>query len=123
MNLFKKITYSEKFKSFISIFIIFFFMNNLIAFGSENKSVSFKSKNSDNEFDEAFFENSIPFNEYDNSENQLKIFFGKWRYPNRSENSFYPDLSIIKNSVSVRDTYKSKLNDMVIKEINHNIFK
>ena len=97
-------------------------MNNLIAFGSENKSFSFKSENN-NELEEAFFKNSIPFNEYDNFENQFKTFFGKWRYPNRYENSFYPDLSIINNSVSLRDLYKSKLNDMVINEINYNDYK
>ena len=117
MKLLKKITNPKKVKSYISVFIIFFFMNNLIAFGSENKSVFIKSKNIDNEFEEAFFKNAIPFSKYDNSESQLKIFFGRWRDPNRSENIFYPDLPIIKNSDLLREIYKSKLNDMAINEI------
>ena len=74
-------------------------MNNLIAIGSENKSELLKNKNTYNKFEEAFFKNTIPYNEYDNSENQLKVFFGRWRYPNRSENIFYPDLFIIKKQV------------------------
>ena len=115
MKLFKKITNPKKFKSFIYLVIFFFFMNDLIAFGSENKSAYLKSKNIDNKFEEIFFKNSIPYNEYDNSENQLKIFFGKWRFPNQSENIFYPDLSTIKNSVYLRELYKSKLNDMIWK--------
>ena len=115
MNLFKKITNFKKVKSYISVFIVFFFMNNLIAFGSENKSVFVKSKNIDNEFEETFFKNSIPYSKYDNTESQLKIFFGKLRDLKRSENIFYPDLSIIKNSDSLREIYKSKLNDMIWK--------
>ena len=123
MKLFKKITNPKKVKSYISVFIIFFFMNNLIAFGSENKSVFLKSKNIDNEFEEAFFKNSIPFSNYDNSESQLKIFFGRWRDPNRTENIFFPDLPITKNSDSLRELYKSKLNDMTINEIKYNVYK
>ena len=90
-------------------------MNNLIAIGSENKSEFLKNNHTNNKFEEAFFKDNIPYNAYDNSENQLKVFFGRWRYPNRSDNIFYPDLSIIKNSVYLRELYKSKLNDMIWK--------
>ena len=113
-----KVTNPEKFKSFISLFIIFFFMNNSIAFGSEKKSTLFKGTISDNQFEEFYFENSIPYSKYDNSESQLQIFFGRWRYPHHSENIFYPDLSIMNTSDSIREIYKSKLNDMTINEIN-----
>ena len=116
MRLLKKRTNPEKYKSFISIFMIFFFMNNLIAFGSENKSVYPNSKNNRNEFENSYFKNSIPYISYDNAESQLEIFFGRWRYLNRSEEIFYPDLSIINYSDSLRELYKSKLNDMVINE-------
>ncbi len=51
-------------------------------------------------------------------ESQLKIFFG--RDSDASENIFYPDLSIISNSDSLREIYKSKLNDMAINEIQYN---
>ena len=123
MKLFNKITKPKKVKSYISVFIIFFFMNNLIAFGSENKSVFIKSKNIDNEFEEAFFKNSIPFSKYDNSESQLKLFYGRWRNPNLTEDIFYPDFPITKNSDSLREIYKSKLNDMAINEIKYNEYK
>ena len=116
MKSFNKITNPEKFKIFISLFIIFSFINNSKAFGSEKKSTLYVS--SDNQFEESYFKNSIPYSEYDNSESQLQIFFGRWRYPNQSENIFYPDLSIINTSDSIREIYKSKLNDMTINETN-----
>ena len=90
-------------------------MNNLIVIGSENKSEFLKNKHTDNKFEEAFFKDTIPYNVYDNSENQLKVFFGRWGNPNQSDNIFYPDLSIIKNSAYLRELYKSKLNDMIWK--------
>ena len=118
MKSFNKITNPEKFKIFISLFIIFSCMNNSKAFGSEKKSTLHKGINSDKQFEESYFKNSIPYSKYDNSESQLQIFFGRWRYPNQSENIFYPDLSIINTSDSIREIYKSKLNDMTINETN-----
>ena len=88
-------------------------MGNLIAIGSENKSVT-KSNRSVKDFEETYFKNSIPYNKYDNSESQLKIFFGKSRDPNQTEDFFYPDLLIINNSDLLREVYESKLNDMGI---------
>ena len=113
MKLFKKSDNPRKFK--FSLFIIFFLMNNLIAIGSENKSELPKNNHTSNKFEEAFFKNTIPYNAYENPENQLKVMLGRWRYPNRSENIYYPDLSIIKNSAYLRELYKSKLNDMIWK--------
>ena len=121
MKLFKKITNSEKVKSFIYLLTFFFFMNNLIAFGTENKSTYLKTKHIDNEFEEAFFKNSIPYKDYDNLDSQIKIFFGS--DSNHSENIFFPDLTIVDISKSLREVYKSKLNDMAIEEINYNIYK
>ena len=116
-----KITNPEKVKRCISSFTIFFLMNNLIVIGSENKSNLVKSNNKDNEFEEIYFQNSIPFNSYDNLENQLKTFFGFYSY--RTESSYYPDLSIINSSKSLREIYRSKLNDMAINDIIYNIDK
>ena len=118
MKLFKKITSPKKVKSFLYVFIVFFFMNNLILLGSENKSVFSKSKNIDDNFEEIFFKYSIPYSKYDDLESQLKIFFG--RDLDRPENIFYPDISIIHNSDSLREIYRSKLNDMSISEIQYN---
>ena len=96
-------------------------MNNLIVIGSENKEEFIKSNHKDNEFEAIYFQNSIPYNSYDNLESQLKTFFGFYSY--RSENSFYPDLSIIGTSELLREIYKNKFNDMVINEIIYKINK
>tara|TARA_B100000401_G_scaffold262088_1_gene178358 strand:- start:84 stop:380 length:297 start_codon:yes stop_codon:yes gene_type:complete len=98
-------------------------MNNLIAFGSENKSFSLENNNIDNKFEETFFKSSIPFDAYDNSENQIEMFFGKMIYANQSENTFYPDSFIINISEPLREIYKSKLNDMSINENKYNDYK
>ena len=112
MKLFKKLTNPAKVKSFIPAFVFFFLMNNLIAVGSENK-LDFPDNNSDNKFEEKFFTYSIPYSAYDNLESQVKIFFG--HSSDRKENIFYPDLSIINTSDSIREIYRSKFNEMVIK--------
>ena len=114
MKLIKKITNPNKFKSFIPLLIVFFYMNNLIAYGSENKFDFSKNSNNENQFEEKFFQNSITYSEYDDLENQLKIFFGGDF--DRPENTFYPDLSIINVSDSLREMYRYKLNDMAINE-------
>ena len=51
MKSFNKITNPEKFKIFISLFIIFSCMNNSKAFGSEKKSTLHKGISRDNQFD------------------------------------------------------------------------
>ena len=109
MKLIKKITNPNKVNSFIPLLIVFFYMNNLIAYCSENK------------FEEKFFQNSITYTEYDNLESQLKIFFGGDF--DRPENTFYPDLSTIAVSDSLREMYRYKLNDMAINENIYNINK
>ena len=121
MKLFKKIDTLDKFKNSIFLFIVFFLMNNLMALGSDNKLEFLKSINED-QFEETFFKNTIPFNEYDNLESQLKIFFG--RFSQHSEkNLFFPDLSIINSSDEIREIYRSKLNDMAVNEIIYNNYK
>ena len=121
MKLIKKITNPAKVKVFISLIMISFYMNNLIAYGSENKLGFPKNINNGNEFEEKFFQDSIMFNEYDNLESQLKIFFGG-EFEKR-ENTFYPDLNIITASDSLREFYRYKLNDMAINEIIYKINK
>ena len=73
MKLFKP----KRFKKFISLFIIYFFMNNLIASESENKLDNLNNNYNNNQFEEKYFQDSITFNEYDSLESQLKIFFGR----------------------------------------------
>ena len=120
MNLLKKII-SLKLKNHISLLAMFFLMNNLISFGSENKSQSLLSKERDSELEDIFKINEISYSQYDNLNNQLKRFFGLYS-PNSAINH-YPDLSIIKTSDTVREGYTLKLQDMTINKTNHKIKK
>ena len=76
MKLFKKVNYSELSKNYLSLLFMIFFMNNLIAFGSENKSFSWLDKQKDGELEEIYKLNSIPYSNYDGLSGQLKTFFG-----------------------------------------------
>ena len=119
MNLLKKIINLKFYKNYISLFAIFFLVNNLKAFGSENKSQSVLSKQRDIELEEIFKLNDIPYSEHDNFNNQLKIFFGL--YSPKSDINNYPDLSIIDMSDAMREGYRIKLNDMTINKIIYSI--
>ena len=121
MNLLKKIINLKFYKNYISLFAIFFLVNNLTAFGSENKYQSLFSKQRKVELDEIFKLNEIPYSEYDDFNNQLKIFFGL--YSPKSDINNYPDLSIIDMSDAMREGYRIKLNDMTIKKTNYKIKK
>ena len=96
-------------------------MNNSIAIPSGEKLIFVKSKEINNKLNEFYSQNAIKYSEYDNSENQLKIFFG---YDSENpEKTFYPDLSIINDSDYIRDLYGKKLKDMTINRKIYNINK
>ena len=121
MNLLKKIINLKLYKNYIPLFAIFFLVNNLTAFGSENKSQSVLSKQRDIELEEIFKLNDIPYSEHDNLNNQLKIFFGL--YSPKSDINNYPDLSIIDISDALREGYRLKLKEMTINTTNYKIKK
>ena len=121
MNLLKKIINLKFYKNYISLFAIFFLVNNLTAFGSENESQSFLGKQRDIELEEIFKLNDIPYSEHDNLNNQLKIFFGL--YSPKSDINNYPDLSIIDMSDALREGYRLKLKEMTINTTNNKIKK
>ena len=121
MNLFKKKVNKELFKNNISMFMIFFLMNNLIAFGSENKSRSYLSDQRYGELQDISKLNSITYSEYDNFSSQLKTFFGTNSEKNKNNN--YPDLSIIDFSDALREVYLIKLDDMTINKTKYKIKK
>lgn len=75
MKLFKKVNYSELSKNYLSLLFMIFFMNNLIAFGSENKSFSLLNKEKDGDLEEIYKLNSIPYSNYDGLGGQLKTFW------------------------------------------------
>ena len=109
------------FKNYISLSILFISFNNLIAFGSDNKSYLFKSNQESSELEEIYKQKSIPYSEYDKLGGQLKTFFGI--YSPQSETNNYPDLSIIDASDALRETYLLKLEDMTINKTNYKLKK
>ena len=119
MKLFRKINNSNKFLSFKSLFLLLCVFYNLTVIGAENKSEVVKFKYGDNQFEKIYYQNSIPYSEYDKSTSQLKSFFGY--KPDQYENPYYPDLSIINDSDNIREIYRSKLNEMTINKIIYNI--
>ena len=121
MNLFKKKVNKELFKNNISMFMIFFLMNNLIAFGSENKSHLYLSEQRYVELQDMYKLNSTNYSEYDNLSSQLKIFFGT--NSEKYKNNNYPDLSIIDFSDALREVYLIKLDDMTINKTKYKIKK
>ena len=121
MKSFKKLTNTELTKNYIYIFMIIFLMNNLKAFGSENKSYSFENIRKDAELEEIYKLKSIPYMRYDGVEGQLKTFFGL--YSHKSEINNYPDLSIINTSEAIREGYRLKINDMTINKTIYKIEK
>ena len=107
MNYLKKIPFKDSFGKYIFLFLTLILMNNILA------------KPTDEKLNEFYSHNVIKYSAYDNSENQLKIFFGyDSEHP---EESFYPDLLIINYSEQVRDLYGQKLKDMTINRKIYNI--
>ena len=61
MKSFKKLTNTEISKNYVYILMMIFLINNLKAFGSENKSYSFQNIRKDAELEEIYRLKSIPF--------------------------------------------------------------
>ena len=76
MKLFKKLSNIKLNRSYIYIFMMIFLMNNLKAFGSENKSYSFQNNQEAAELESIFKLNSIQYSKYDGLSGQIKTFFG-----------------------------------------------
>ena len=72
----------------------------------------------ENKLEEFYSKSQIDYIEHDRVNNQLNMFFGV--DPENPGFSYYPDVLIISDSDYV-NTYKLKLNDMTINEINYNI--
>ena len=121
MKLFKKLSNTELTRSYIYIFMMIFLMNNLKAFGSENKSYSFQNNQEGTELEGIYNLNSIQYSKYDSLSGQLKTFFGL--YSPELEINNYPDLSIINTSDAIREGYILKINDMTINKTNYKIKK
>ena len=110
MFLLKNISHSDYLKKYLSIFLLLFFMNNFLASKSEENLNLTGISNEENKLEEFFSKNSISYSQYDKAGSQLKLVFGYNLEP--PNNSYYPDLSIINYSDSLREMYLHKLNDM-----------
>ena len=114
MNLFKLISNSEYFKNYISLFLIFFFVGNLLNTKADANNSLTSYRQEGNNLGEFYSDKAIKYNLYDKAESQLKMFFGV--DPENPGISFYQDSLIIDYSNNVREMYKLKLNDMTIKK-------
>ena len=121
MDLINKITSLVRVKKLISFLSILFITNSLITIASEKRSDFSRSGLKEDDFERIYKLNSIPFEEYDNFENQIRTFLGF--YSIESEKSYFQDLSRMKDSKSIRQAYKAKLDDMTINEKNNTIKK
>lgn len=110
---FSNITYPKRSKYYIFLFVAFLLMTSIKVLASEDKLYVRKNQKT-YDFEQVYFQDSIPYSEYDSSDGQLKSFFGL--KSNLSENSYYPDLNLITDSEALRAIYRSKLNDMMINE-------
>ncbi len=108
MNLIKLISNLKHLKNYMPLFLMLFFMNNILVAKAEKDKL--------HQFDSI---NSIKYSQYDKFDNQLKIFLGF--DSENPETTFYPDLSIINDSEYIRYIYNLKLNDMTINKKNYNI--
>ena len=113
------ISYSNLLKKYFFPLLLLFFMNDFLFFKSEANSYLVESRREENLLEGFYSDNSITYNEYDKVESQLKLLFGHNIEP--PNNYYYPDLSIIDYSDTVRDSYLKKLNDMTINKIIYNI--
>ena len=113
MEWLKNITHLKHTKNYILLFGIFILINSLKALGNEDKLYYRKDLNT-YDFENVYFQKSIPYGLYDSLEGQLKSFFGL--KIDLSKTNYYPDLIIISDSDALRAIYKSKLDDMIIKE-------
>ena len=110
---------SKKLKFYMYFFILLICSNNLLAFGSENKKYLFKTRHNNFDFEKVYNQNSVSFSEYDNFSNQIRTFLGL--YSMKTEKPYFPDLWIIHDSESIRQIYKSKINNMTINKKNYKI--
>ena len=111
---------NKQIKYYIILLGVFLSINSPKSLASENK-LYFGENNKYFDFEQVYFQNSIPYCEYDDIEGQLKSFFGL--NSDLSKNNYYPDLNIIYSSDDVREIYRSKLNDMIEEEFIYKLEK
>lgn len=114
MYLLKLMSIKEYLKNYISLFLIFFFISNLLNAKADDNTNLIRSRQKENNLEKFYSYSAIKYDLYDQGESQLKMFFGF--DPENPGISFFPDSLIIDYSKNVRDLYKLKLNDITIKK-------
>ena len=93
---------------------MFFFITNPNFSKAEENKYLISNKQEETKLKDFYTQNGIEYSQHDKTNSQLKMFFGF--ESENPETSFYPDLLIIQDSDTVRDMYKLKLNEMLIKK-------
>ena len=119
MRLFKNLFKPNLFLKVFTLLITFSNINNLFALELDKNQKRLRVKDNSFNFEEVYFQDSIPYENYDSFNSQWKLIFGYSSF--KPEKSFYPDSLIIDSSNSIRKLYKSKLDDMTIRKFLYNI--
>ena len=101
------------FKFSVGLFINFLMFNTTLIESSEIKSFSESRRITETEFDQIFFNYSIPFEDYDSYSSQFDNFFGL-NYLEIENKRNFQDLSVSIDSKEIRNLYK-----VMIKNITH----
>ena len=108
----KSIKFKNKKENLVKIIFLFIILilNIKEINCSENR---YKENILSEDFEKAFFGNSISYEEYDSFSYQLNNFFGIDLYSSKTSNN-YEDLKMANDSKKLRDLYESKINQMIL---------
>mgnify|MGYP001277687168 CR=1 FL=1 len=111
-----KLVKSLKYLKFsVGFFINILIFNTNMIEGSEIKTFSESGKITEAEFDQIFFNYSIPYEDYDSYSSQFDNFFGM-NYLGIENNRNFQDLSVSIDSKEIRDLYKMMLENITHSE-------
>ena len=99
----------------VGLFINFLIFNITLIESSEIKLFSESRRVTETEFDQIFFNYSIPFEDYDSYSNQFDNFFGI-NYLEIEDKRNFKDLSVSFDSRELRDLYKEMLENITHSE-------
>ena len=103
------------FKFSVGLFINFLMFNTTLIESSEIKSFSESRRITETEFDQIFFNYSIPFEDYDSYSSQFDNFFGM-NYLGIENKRNFQDLSVSIDSKEIRNLYKKMIENITYSE-------
>ena len=108
MNFVKPLKYL---KFSVGLFINFLIFNTTLIESSGIRSFSESRRITEAEFDQIFFNYSIPFEDYDSYSSQFDNFFGMNFLETENKRNFH-DLSMSVDSKEIRDLYQKMLKNI-----------